>query len=318
MENKKILITGGSGFLGRNLATKLKNMGYEVFLTSRNNKNNFLAKKITGCDVIPCDITNIESLRDLFREVTPNIVIHAAATKFVDLSERFPMEAIDVNVLGSQNVARVSMENDVNIVIGVSTDKAAPPIRNIYGLSKAIMERNFCLLNGKTKTKFANVRYGNVAWSTGSVLPIWKSMFEETGVIKSTGPEMRRFFFTVNDAVDLVITSIENIERVQGKILSREMKSCQIKDILDVWINNLGGKWEHIEGRPGERNDEYLVGETELDFCEVEYYSGIKHFIISPNNKVNSPMVEVFHSGNCEKLSSEEILNILKSEKDNV
>jgi len=180
------------------------------------------------------------------------------------------------------------------------------------------MERNFCLLNGKTKTKFANVRYGNVAWSTGSVLPIWKTMFEETGVIKSTGPEMRRFFFTVNDAVDLVITSIENIERIQGKILSREMKSCQIKDILDVWINNLGGKWEHIEGRPGERNDEYLVGETELDFCEVEYYNGIKHFIISPNNKVNSPMVEVFHSGNCEKLSSEEILNILQSEKDNV
>ena len=193
-------ITGGSGFLGRNLALKLKKIGFEVILASRNNKNNFIAKKITSCNVIPCDITNIESLRDLFREIKPNIVIHAAATKFVDLSEKFPMETIDVNVLGSQNVARVSIENEVEIVLGISTDKATPPIRNIYGLTKAIMERNFCLLDGKTKTKFANVRYGNVAWSTGSVLPIWKNMFEETNIIKSTGPEMRRFFFTVDDA----------------------------------------------------------------------------------------------------------------------
>ena len=318
MENKKILITGGSGFLGRNLAKKLKELGYDVYLSSRNNKNNFTAKKITGCEVIPCDVSNIESVRDLFREVKPNIVIHAAATKFVDLSEKYPMETIDVNVVGSQNIARVSIENNVDVVIGISTDKACPPIRNIYGLSKASMERSFCLMNGKTNTKFTCVRYGNVAWSTGSVLPVWKEMFESTKVLKSTGPEMRRFFFSIKDAVNLVLTAMDNIDELQGKILSREMKSCQIQDILRVWTNNFGGSWEKVNGRPGERDDEFLVGETELSYCEEKFYSNIRHFIISPNNKVNVPMTSVFHSGNCERLNDEEILEILNSEKDNV
>jgi UDP-glucose 4-epimerase len=318
MENKKVLITGGSGFLGRNLAKKLKEIGYTVYLSSRNNKNNFVAKKITGCEVIPCDVSNIESVRDLFREVNPNIVIHAAATKFVDLSEKFPMETIDVNIVGSQNIARVSIENNVDVVIGISTDKACPPIRNIYGLSKASMERSFCLMNGKTNTKFTCVRYGNVAWSTGSVLPVWKEMFESTKKIQSTGPEMRRFFFSIKDAVNLVITALNNIEELQGKILSREMKSCQIQDILRVWTSNFGGSWEKINGRPGERDDEYLVGETELSYCEVKFFEAIKHFIISPNNKVESPLNSVFHSGNCERLTDEEILDILNSEKDNV
>src|SRR5262249_33157336 len=124
-----------------------------------------------------------------------------AATKFVDLAEKLPLECVDVNVLGSENVARVSMEYEVQTVIGISTDKATPPVRNTYGLTKALMERVFCGLDGKTKTRFLCVRYGNVAWSTGSVLPIWKKMHEETGVIGTTGPDMRRFFFTVDEAV---------------------------------------------------------------------------------------------------------------------
>ena len=127
---RKILITGGSGFLGRNLAISLKNE-YDVYLASRNNKQNFIASKLTNCISLPMDVTNIESVRDVFSEIKPDIVIHCAATKFVDLCEKYPMETVDVNVLGSQNVARVSIENNVDIVIGISTDKACPPIRNI-------------------------------------------------------------------------------------------------------------------------------------------------------------------------------------------
>ena len=203
---KRVLITGGSGFLGRNLAINLKDQ-YEIYLGSRNNKQNFQAKNITGTTTIPLDVSNIESVRDVIRHVKPHIIIHAAATKFVDLSEKFPLETIDVNIVGSQNIARVAMDNNVEYVVGISTDKACPPIRNIYGLSKATMERMFCLLNNQTGTKFACVRYGNVAWSTGSVLPIWKRMHDETGVIGTTGPEMRRFFFTVEHAVELVKTA---------------------------------------------------------------------------------------------------------------
>lgn len=315
MEKKRILITGGSGFLGRNLALKLKDQ-YSVYIGARNNKQNFQAGKLTGCEFLPLDVSNIESVRDAVRECKPHIIIHAAATKFVDLSEKYPLETIDVNVLGSQNIARVAMDNNVEFVLGISTDKACPPIRNIYGLSKASMERMFCLLNGHTSTKFASVRYGNVAWSTGSVLPIWKKMHEETGIIGTTGPDMRRFFFTIEHAVRLVETAINNADLIQGQILSRVMKSAQIKDILNVWIENYGGTWQHIAGRPGERVDEYLVGESELEYCQVLEFDGVKHFLISPNTKVEIPYPAIFTSMEAERLSKKEILEIIKAQPD--
>lgn len=312
---KKILITGGSGFLGRNLALRLKDE-YEVILTSRNNKQNFIAGGLTDCQVIPMDVSNIESVRDVLTEVKPDIVIHGAATKFVDLCEKFPMESIDVNIIGSQNIARVSIEKGVETVIGISTDKACPPVRNIYGLTKATMEKLFLLMDGKSKTKFSCVRYGNVVWSTGSAFPIWDSMLKKDNVIKSTGPEMRRFFFTVDQAVQLVIDAIDRIDDIHGKILSREMKSAQISDILDVWVDMYGGRWETMTGRPGERDDEYLVGETELEYTDTIDINNIKHFIISPNTKYNNKSIELVHSGNAERLSVNEIKDLILAKPD--
>lgn len=307
---KRILITGGTGFLGKHLALILKD-SFDVYLGARNNKQNYLIKNAIGCDVIPMDVSNIESVRDVFIEVKPDIVIHAAATKFVDLSEKFPMECIDVNVTGSQNVARVAIEKGVDIVIGISTDKAAPPIRNTYGLSKSMMERMFCSMNNKSKTKFTCVRYGNVAWSTGSVLPIWKGMFEKTNTLGTTGPEMRRFFFTVDEAVQLVITAMNEIDSIQGKVLTREMKACKVRDLLDVWIEEHGGSWEQISGRPGERVDEFLVGETELEYSTQVNYNNIPHYIITFNQKQDLPLKEVISSANATKLSRDEIVSLI-------
>jgi len=220
---------------------------------------------------------------------------------------------VDVNVTGSQNIARVSMENGIDTVIGISTDKAAPPVRNIYGLSKALMERMYCAMNAKSKTKFTCVRYGNVAWSTGSVLPIWKKMHEESGVIGTTGPEMRRFFFTVDEAVNLVLAALNHIDEVQGKVLSRKMKATQIEDILRVWTKHKGGRYEKIEGRPGERDDEYLIGELELPFTEEINYDGIIHYLISFNTKVTRPVSIGLSSANTDKLTDEEILAIINN-----
>ena len=310
--NQTIVITGGTGFLGKRLGLRLKDR-YNVILAGRNNKQNMGAGNFTGCKTAPLDVSNIESVRDVFAEFKPQVVIHAAATKFVDLAEKFPMECVDVNVLGSQNVARVAMQTGVKTVIGISTDKAAPPVRNTYGLSKALMERMYCSLNGKSDTRFACVRYGNVAWSTGSVLPIWKKMHEETGVIGTTGPEMRRFFFTVDEAVELVLTAMEDIESVQGKVLSRKMKAAQIEDILKIWVQHKGGRYEKIEGRPGERDDEFLIGDLELPYTEEVMYNNIIHYLISFNQKTNRPLSTGLSSANTERLSNEEILAILNN-----
>ena len=298
--------------MGKRLALALKDE-YRVILTGRNNKQNHKAKSFTDCEIEPMDVVSIESVRDAFREFKPHVVIHAAATKFVDLSEKYPMECVDVNVLGSQNVARVALECDVEVVVGVSTDKASPPVRNTYGLSKAMMERIFCSMNDKSNTKFTCVRYGNVAWSTGSVLPIWKEMHAKTGKLGTTGPEMRRFFFTVDEAVKLVTTSIDEIDECQGKVLSRYMKAAQMEDILRVWTEHFGGSWEKIEGRPGERLDEYLIGDLELVHTYEKIYDGVKHFIISFNEKVKNPTEFCLTSGNTDRLTDEEILALISN-----
>ena len=126
------------------------------------------------------------------------------------------------------------------------------------------MEKTFIASSKNSKTNFLCVRYGNVAWSTGSVLPIWKEMFNKNKIIYTTGPYMRRFFFSVDEAVDLVIKSIKLRKKLRGKILSVEMKSARMIDILKRWISNFGGKYIITDKRHGDRLDEYLIGEDEL------------------------------------------------------
>jgi FlaA1/EpsC-like NDP-sugar epimerase len=308
---KKILITGGTGFLGINLAKKFSKK-YAVILSGRNNKLNYIAKNKTQCEVIPLDVSNINSIRDAINYAKPDIIIHAAATKFVDLSEKFPFETIDSNVLGSSNIARVSIDKKIKTVIGISTDKASPPVKNIYGLSKSIMERLFLSSSNQSNTQFSCVRYGNVAWSTGSVLPIWKRMFDKNKTILTTGPYMRRFFFLVSDAVTLVDTALKNIKFLNGKILSREMKSAQMIDIIKTWINIYGGKYSIIGSRSGDRQDEYLIGEEELKYTIEKKINNIKHYVIDFSKTNKNSIKQIISSSTAEKLSNLDISKILK------
>lgn len=309
----KVLITGGSGYLGRHLGKRLREAGHEVVLAARNNKQNFLASEFSGCRSIALDVTNIESVRDIVAQERPEVIIHAAATKFVDISEVQPMETIDVNVLGAQNVARVAIDKGVGLVVGISTDKAAPPVRNTYGLSKALMERMFCSLDGRGGTRFVCVRYGNVAWSTASVLTQWRKHLRKRGVIETTGPEMLRFFFTVNDAVELVVTAIENADRLHGCLLSRHMKAAQMQDILTAWCEQEGATFVRIPGRPGERNEETLVGSEELPYTTTWDHRGIRHFIIAFNRRAEQPLPAVFSASTTERMTREEILAIVNN-----
>lgn len=306
-----ILITGGSGFLGKRLGAALSARGHRVVLASRNNKQNLLAGQITGCPTLPLDVSSIESIRDVVTEVRPDVIVHAAATKFVDLSETQPMEAIDINVAGSQNVARVALDKGVGLVIGISTDKASPPVRNTYGLTKALMERMFSSMDTKGDTRFQCVRYGNVAWSTGSVLPIWRRMLKSTGVIQTTGPDMLRYLFTVDEAVALVLTALDHAADLHGTVLARAMKAVRMEDVLKVWISLERGRYEVIDGRPGERDEEFLIGEQELPYTCERFYGGVAHYVITFNRKADAPLRDPLSSRTAERLTREEIAALL-------
>ena len=307
---KKILITGGTGYLGRNLANFYKKK-YKVFLGARNNKQNFLVRNLTNCEVVPLDVSNIESVNDCLNYTKPDIVIHAAATKFVDLSEKFPFECIDINIVGSTNVVRACINKKVPTVIGVSTDKASPPIKNIYGLSKSCMERLFSSIKSYSKTKFICVRYGNVTWSTGSVLPIWKQMFNKDKTILTTGPYMRRFFFSVDEAVSLIDQALK-LKKINGKILSAEMKSAKMIDILKVWIKSFGGRYKVIKTRKGDRLDEFLIGEDELKYTQELKIKNKKYYIINFNKISKKPIKKIVSSQNAKRLSQSEIEKIIQ------
>ncbi len=308
---KNLLITGGSGYLGINLALRLKKK-YNVFIGSRNQKRNYDASFQTKCEAIPLDVTNIESVRDAVIYCKPEIIIHAAATKFVDISEKFPFECSDVNILGSSNLARVAIERNIKTVIGISTDKATQPIKNFYGFSKAAMEKLFLNANNNSKTNFLCVRYGNVAWSTGSVLPIWKSMFEKDKKIFTTGPYMRRFFFTINEAVDLVLFALEKSKNFSGKILCASMKSCKLIEIIKVWNQKFGGSYKIIKSRKGDRLDEYLIGNNELEFTTKILRRKKIYYLIDFEKKTKKPLKKIVSSENAEKLNKKEISKLLE------
>ena len=312
---KTILITGGAGFLGRKLSKKLSKK-YNVVLGSRNNNQNRLANLETLCEVVPLDITNQNSVNDIFNYIKPNIIIHAAATKYVDISENNPQETIDVNIFGSQIISRIAIKNNIETVIGISTDKTAPPIGNIYGLSKAVMERLFLSLNDKSNTNFSCVRFGNIAWSTGSVFPIWEEMTQKNKLIYSTGPNMRRFFFTCDEASNLVIRCLDKIKITKGKILLQEMKCAKIADILEIWCKKFDCKWKKISKRIGDKKDEYLIGELEYQYAKRILINNMAHYLLDFNKINKHAPKNVISTFNAKKLNDKEIIKLINSKSD--
>ena len=174
------------------------------------------------------------------------------------------------------------------------------------------MEKLFLNANENSKTNFLCVRYGNVAWSTGSVLPIWRQMFQKNKKILTTGPFMRRFFFTINDAVDLVLFALNKSKQFSGKILCADMKACKLIDIIKVWIKNYGGSYKIIKGRKGDRLDEYLIGDNEIKFTKKIYQNKKLFYLIDFEKKSSKPLNKIVSSENALRLNKDEIYNILK------
>lgn len=318
MFKKNILITGGSGFLGRNIAKFYNNNKYQIILASRNNALNRIAEEYSNCSFVPLDVSNLTTVDEVFKELKPSIVIHAAATKYVDLSIKFPNECVDVNILGSQNIARASIKHNVKTVIGISTDKATPPAKTIYGLSKSLMEHLFINLNKTSTTNFFCLRFGNIAWSSGSVLPIWHRMLKNKGIITSTGPEMKRYFFTVQEASSFVIRSLNHINMFKGKIVCCEMKQSKVLNLLEVFCKINNCKWKKGKKRFGDYEHEVLISKHEIDKTSIIKLRGRTYYLIDNFAKNLKFIKNEISTKNSNKLDKNDIFNIISNKPDDI
>ena len=229
-QGKKYLVTGGAGFLGGELIERILNQGGYVITVSRNEGNLIKLKQTfpNDLEIHTGDICDDFTLPRLMRGITG--VFHLAAFKHVGLAETQSRECVKSNVVGSLNVLEQSVKNNVEFVIGVSTDKAAQ-IGGVYGASKYLMERVFTQFEQDyPETKFRIVRYGNVLYSTGSVLCLWKDKLQKGEEVIVTEPNATRFFWTIKQAVDLIYDCMENA--TDSSVHFPSMKSMRIDNLL--------------------------------------------------------------------------------------
>ena len=267
-QNKKILITGGTGSLGKALITRLKRIQCQLIVYSRDEGKQALS---FGND--PSIIRVIGDVRDLDKlDVTmkrhkPDYVIHTGALKRIDDMEFHPDECVKTNILGSENVAIASQNNNVKKCILISTDKACQPV-NVYGSSKFIAERIFTNYDyNSDSTIFASVRYGNVIASRGSFIPIWLDLIKRGEKIKVTSLDMTRFLFTLSSAVDTVLASLFFSQG--GEVFVPKINSFKMVTIINA-IKNIAKldsiNYDIIGIRPGEKLHEDMLANTELEF----------------------------------------------------
>ena len=210
MENKTILVTGGTGSLGQALIKRLQQNNKIIIYSRDEGKQALIFGNNPGIVRVIGDIRDYDKLNITLKRHKVDYIIHTAALKRIDDMEFHPDECVKTNINGSENVARAALENKVKKCILVSTDKACQPV-NVYGSSKFIAERIFTNYDyHSTNTIFASVRYGNVIASRGSFVPLFMEWIGQNKTIKVTSEDMTRFLFTLDDAVDTVLGALEN------------------------------------------------------------------------------------------------------------
>lgn len=265
-KNKKVLLTGGTGSLGKALCHRLNLYGAEVLIYSRDEGKqaalpaNLYSKNIIG------DVRDLEKLDKTLKNESPDFLIHTAALKRIDDMEFYPDECVKTNIIGSENVAKAALRNEISKCILISTDKACQPI-NVYGSTKFIAERIFSNYDyNSNSTTFSSVRYGNVIASRGSFVPLFIDLIKNDQEIKVTSTEMTRFLFTLEDACDTVLLSLANSaggEVFVPKINSFTLPTC-IKALSKIL--NKEAKTKIVGLRPGEKLHEDMLAESELPF----------------------------------------------------
>lgn len=320
---KTLMITGGTGSFGNAVLNRfLKTDIGEIRIFSRDEKkqddmrHEFQANMPEVADKIKFyigDVRDLQSVKNAMHGV--DYIFHAAALKQVPSCEFFPMEAVRTNVIGTDNVLTAAIEEGVECVICLSTDKAAYPI-NAMGITKAIEEKVAVARSRNSgKTKICCTRYGNVMCSRGSVIPLWIDQIRNGQPITITEPTMTRFIMSLEEAVDLVLFAFEHGEN--GDLLIQKAPACTIQTQAEAVCELFGGKTEDIKVigiRHGEKMYETLLTNEECakavdmgDFYRVPADNrGLnydKYFNKGDENR--NPLTE-FNSHNTEMLNLEE------------
>ena len=266
MKNKTILITGGTGSLGKALIKRLKQANKIIVYSRDEGKQALIFGNNPEIIRVIGDIRDYDKLNVTLQRHKVDYIIHTAALKRIDDMEFYPDECVKTNINGSENVARAALENNVKKCILVSTDKACQPV-NVYGSSKFIAERIFTNYDYNSKsTIFSSVRYGNVIASRGSFIPLWTDLINNNQVLKVTSNEMTRFLFTLEDAVDAVLGTLDNA--LGGEVFVPQINSYTLPTCVKALevILNKKSKTKVIGLRPGEKLHEDMLAKTELDF----------------------------------------------------
>ena len=273
-EGKLYLITGGSGFLGIPLCERVLKMGGKVRTLARDEGKLVELKQIyPDIEILTGDIADKFEIKQAMKDVDG--VFHLAAAKHVGIAEIQVRECVKSNTIGSLNILDESLEIKPEFVLGVSTDKAAQ-VAGVYGATKLLMERLFGQFERLNEdTSYRIVRYGNVLYSTGSVLCKWKDLLKEGKEVIITDPEATRFFWTVDQAVDLIFDCLETATSYEPHIT--KMKSIQMGDLLQAMGNKYlpeGSelKVKEIGLQPGENKHE-IIADNGIDSSKTERFT---------------------------------------------
>jgi len=280
LDNKNILITGGTGSFGKKFTQVILNKykPNKIIIFSRDELKQYeMAQEFTHkcMRFFIGDVRDADRLKKAMKDV--DYVIHAAALKHVPIAEYNPMECIKTNINGAQNVIDAALENKVQKIIALSTDKAANPV-NLYGATKLASDKLFVAANnliGTQKTSFSVVRYGNVIGSRGSVIPYFKKLLDNGATkLPITDIKMTRFFITLEDGVNFVLSSFSRMQG--GEIFVPKIPSMRIIDLANAMAPNLPNNIVGI--RPGEKLHEIMCPADDSHLT-LEFDD---HYVITP------------------------------------
>lgn len=273
MKDKVVLVTGGTGSFGKTMVQHLLNQGCgEIRILSRDEwKQHDMRRRFSSAALkfFIGDVRSRASVDGAMNGV--DLVFHAAALKQVPSCEFFPMQAVETNIVGSNNVIESAISHDVSRVVCLGTDKAVFPV-NAMGMSKALMEKNVQAharrLGPDATTRLCSVRYGNVMYSRGSVIPLFVEQIRKGEPLTITEPKMTRFLMPLFDAVDLVEFAFQNAN--QGDLFIKKAPAATIEDLARAVRNVFRSNVEirKIGMRHGEKMHEALASAAELRRAE--------------------------------------------------